>query len=51
MLYHVVVVVFQKRVAYFSVVVQDLHGSIMGLMIVSSKECAISRGLIVVHLM
>ena len=50
-LYHVVVVVFQKRVAYISVVVQDLHGSIMGLLIVSSKECVISRGLIVVRLM
>ena len=50
-LYHVVVVAFQKRAAYISVVVQDQHGLIMGLLIVSSKECVISRGLIVVRLM
>lgn len=49
-LYHVVVVALQKRVAYISVVVQDLHGSIMGLLIVSSKECVNSRGLIVIRL-
>ena len=48
--YHVVVVVFQEHVACISVVVQDLHESIMGLLIVSSKECVNLRGLIVIRL-